>query len=92
MAHHPQHATPASGGTAPPPDDRSDDWREAQNTAGAHPGSAVAWVGLMVLLLGGLALMGAAFAHASGGMFAGGIALAGLAFVVPLELAGRRER
>ena len=74
------------------PQDRWDDWREAQNTVGAHPGSAVGWLGLMVLLLGGLALMGAAFTDGNGLLFAAGIAVAGIAFAIPLELAGRRER
>ena len=75
-----------------PPDDGPDDWRQAENTAGAHPGSAIAWAGLMAMLVAGLTLLGAAFTDGDGLLFAAGLALAGAAFVIPLELAGRRER
>ncbi len=69
-----------------------DDWRRTQNTAGTHPGAALAWVALMALLVGGFALMGASFAYDSAVVFVGGLLLSGLAFVVPLALAGRTER
>lgn len=84
-----------TGQAAPTSDevDRSrDDWQRTQNTAGTHPGAAAGWLVLMGLLLGGFALMGAAFAHGSGALFVGGLLVTGLAFVVPLGVVGRAER
>jgi hypothetical protein len=73
--------------------DRSrEDWQRTQNSAGTHPGSAVVWLALMAALLGGFALMGAAFALDSGVVFTAGLLVSGLAFVVPLGLLGRAER
>lgn len=73
--------------------DRSlDDWQRTQNTAGTHPGAAALWFVLMAALLGGFILMGAAFALDNGVVFAGGLLVSGLAFLVPLALLGRAER
>ena len=73
--------------------DRShDDWQRTQSTAGSHPGSAALWLVLMAALLGGFALMGAAFALDNGVVFAAGLLVSGFAFVVPLGLLGRTER
>lgn len=82
-----------AGHAATHPDEtRWDDWHRGQNTVGAHPGSAVVWVALMALLVGGFALMGASFAQDEAWLFVAGILVSGLAFVVPLALTGRRER
>ena len=78
--------------TPAPAADGWDDWREAQGAASAHPGSVVARAGLLVLLVAGLGLMGGAFTDGNGAVFAAGIVVAGLAFAIPLELVGRRER
>lgn len=73
--------------------DRSvDDWLRTQNSAGTRPGSAALWLVLMAALLGGFALMGAAFALDNGVVFTVGLLLSGLAFLVPLGLLGRAER
>lgn len=73
--------------------DRSaDDWQRAQDGVGTHPGSAVVWLALMAALLGGFALMGAAFALDNGVVFAVGLLVSGLALLVPLGLLGRAER
>lgn len=73
--------------------DRSvDDWLRTQNTAGTRPGSVALWLVLMAALLGGFALMGAAFALDNGVVFTVGLLLSGLAFLVPLGLLGRAER
>lgn len=69
-----------------------DDWQRTQNTAGTHPGAVVLWLVLMAALLGGFALMGASFALDNGVVFAVGLLVSGLAFVVPLGLLGRTER
>lgn len=49
------------------------------------------WLALMGLLLGGFALMGAAFTSANGVLFCAGLLVSGLAFVVPLAT-GHPER
>ncbi|GEN79063.1 hypothetical protein [Actinotalea fermentans] len=73
--------------------DRSvDDWHRTQNTAGKQPGAVVLWLVLMAALLGGFALMGASFALGNGVVFAAGLLLSGLAFLVPLGLLGDTER
>ncbi len=73
--------------------DRSDDdWHRSQPAATTHPGAVVAWVALMALLLGGLALMGASFADGNGVVFTAGLLVSGLAFLVPLAILGRAER
>ncbi len=73
--------------------DRSvDDWQRTQNTAGTSPGAVVLWIALMGALLGGFALMGASFALENGVVFAVGLLVSGLAFLVPLGLLGRTER
>ena len=73
--------------------DRSlDDWQRTQNTAATHPGAVVLWFVLMATLLGGFALMGASFALDNGVVFAIGLLVSGLAFVVPLGLLGASER
>lgn len=69
-----------------------DDWLRTQKSAGTRPGSAALWLVLMAALLGGFALMGAAFALDNGVVFTVGLLLSGLAFLVPLGLLGRAER
>lgn len=51
----------------------------------------LAWLGLMALLFAGFALMGASFANDNGWVFAAGLGVSGLAFVLPLAT-GHRER
>ena len=73
--------------------ERTDDgWQRSQATASTRPGAVVAWVALMALLLGGLALMGASFADGNGVVFTAGLLVSGLAFLVPLAVLGRAER
>ncbi len=79
-------------GTTPVRPAADDDWRGTPDTAASHPGSAVAWFGFMALLVGGFALMGASFARGEGLLFGAGLLASTLAFLVPLELLGRRER
>lgn len=69
-----------------------DDWMATQSSATTNPGAAAAWVVLMVLLLGGFALMGASFAQDNGLVFVAGLLVSGLAFLVPLGILGRSER
>lgn len=73
-------------------DDDADAWRKGQNTAPSHPGAAGAWVALMALLVGGLALFGVGVSRGEGLWFGAGILACTLAFAVPLELLGRQER
>lgn len=74
---------------------RDDDVLRGSPTADgdATPGvpRPVAWLGLMVLLLAGFALMGAAFTDGNGLIFAAGILVSGLAFLLPLAT-GHHER
>jgi|GEM_PF-5087864 len=85
-------------------DPRSADWTTAgrpliddRQAVGRHADERPAlagplvWVALMGLLLGGFALMGAAFTSDNGVLFGAGLLVSGLAFVVPLAT-GNRER
>ncbi len=65
--------------------------READ--ADAPPGVArpLAWLGLMILLVGGFAMMGAAFTGDNGVVFVAGLLVSGLAFLIPLA-GGPRHR
>lgn len=69
-----------------------DDWMATQNAATTNPGAAAAWFVLMALLLAGFALMGASFAQDNGLVFAAGLVVSGLAFLIPLGILGRSER
>lgn len=82
----------SDGHARPAPDGALDEWQRTQATAGTRPGAVVAWVALMGLFLGGLALMGASFRDGNGLVFSAGLLLSGLAFLVPLALLGRAER
>lgn len=65
--------------------DHHDDAHPSDTRSGRPEGSsAVLFVLCAVLLLAGFAVMAFGFDHASGGLFALGIVLSGLAFLIPM--------
>jgi predicted lipid-binding transport protein (Tim44 family) len=85
-------STPDDTPATTPAHDPEPSWLEREREVRPPRGGAGAWLGLMALLVGGLALMGTGVSREEGPLFAAGLLLATLAFAVPLQLLGRAER
>lgn len=75
--------------------ERTDSWLDTGDRGADDrrpaAGRIAFWLACMALLLAGFALMGHAFDTESALEFLAGVALSGLAFVLPLQVAGTQE-